>query len=158
MLTQCFAVKELTLMHSLHRSFQLFYCLSIQLFIFQISISPHDSPAYDQHISDNHSKDSEETIHASEAYMSTSKSEYEFGKTMHEYAKRLQQKPTLRKEIPTSKSDSNIVDSKNEMNHHASGSNKGNHYWKHDHHHQQCCSGFGSGSRHRFQSNACIIV
>lgn len=85
--------------------------------------------------------------------------EYEFGKSMHEYAKRLQRNNTQKKTLSTSKSDGDLVDSKTEVNHCKSGNSSGNNFSKHDHHnHQQCCTGFGSGSRHRFQSNACEIV
>lgn len=55
---------------------------------------------------------------------------------------------------PSSKSDGNICSSRM-MNNvpHSHSQNLGKHYQN-----QQCCSGFGTGNRHRFHSNACIIV
>lgn len=72
------------------------------------------------------------------------KAQHEFGKSMHEYAK----KNLNSKEIPASKSEGNLQSKKLLNNHHL---NKAHHH----HHQHQCCSGFGSGSRHR--SNACVI-
>lgn len=77
---------------------------------------------------------------------------------MHDYAKRLQQKHTQQKDIASSKSDSNIVDSNLDVNHCEPSSSRGNYFLKHDHNHQQCCTGFGTSSKHRFQNNACEIV
>lgn len=89
---------------------------------------------------------------------------YEFGKSMHEYAKKLEKRGECKhKDMPSSKSDGNLCDKQHDANH---VSNSKSHYFKHNqkhhshhqHQHQQCCSGFGSSNRSRFQSNACSIV
>lgn len=80
------------------------------------------------------------------AKQQTGSHQYEFGKSMHEYAK----KNINSKEIPASKSEGNLQ-SKKLLNNHHPHLNKAHHH----HHQHQCCSGFGAGSRHR--SNACVI-
>lgn len=92
---------------------------------------------------------------------------YEFGKAMHDYAKKLDaaknkqydgNKVANHKDVvPVSKSDGDIHQKK-EIGNHLSNSHSTHHFNKANHHHHQCCSGFGSGgNRHRFQSNACVI-
>ncbi|KAJ3631454.1 hypothetical protein MTP99_012583 [Tenebrio molitor] len=87
-------------------------------------------------------------------------SRLEIGKSMYDYAKKLDGKKSEKcgnhKEIPMSKSDGDLQGKKGLMNNLSNSHNQ--HLNKSHHHHQhQCCSGFGSGNRHRFQSNACVI-
>lgn len=80
---------------------------------------------------------------------------YEFGKCMHIYAKKKYNSKTTPPR--TSISDGNICEKTNNVkmnNSYSQPFNKPNLH----HSHQQCCSGFGSAGRHRFQSNACNIV
>ncbi|KAG5877845.1 hypothetical protein JTB14_007241 [Gonioctena quinquepunctata] len=81
---------------------------------------------------------------------------YEFGKSMHEYVKKLE----THSEMATSKSDGSLSDKKVELNHVTNS--RSHHFLKnrqahHQHEHQQCCSTFGNSHRNRFQSNACSI-
>lgn len=80
-------------------------------------------------------------------------SHYEFGKSMYNYAKRKAEKAVNHSDIPISKSDGDLQGKKALVNNLSNS-----HLNKSHHHHQhQCCSGFGTGNRHRFQSNACVI-
>ncbi|XP_044749063.1 soluble guanylate cyclase 88E isoform X2 [Coccinella septempunctata] len=89
---------------------------------------------------------------------------YEFGKSMHEYAKKLSKskadkkvhvKETEAHMCASSPSSSGNHNLKKSAGHHHHYTNS--HMRHHNPHHQQCCSGFGAGNRHRFQSNACVI-
>ncbi|KAJ8951007.1 hypothetical protein NQ318_006391 [Aromia moschata] len=84
------------------------------------------------------------------------KKEYEFGKSMHEYAKKLENRnESNHKEVTGSKSDGSICGKKTDANHVSNSRSQS--FLKQHHQHQQCCSGFGNSSRHRYQSNACNI-
>ncbi|CAH1958014.1 unnamed protein product [Acanthoscelides obtectus] len=100
---------------------------------------------------------------------SPSKQQYEFGKSMHEYAKKMDN----RKEsagspdtVTSSKSDGNLcgkIKAETSNTNHVSNSRSQHNLKRHHHHHQQnqhqqCCSGFGSSGKNRFQGNACTIV
>ncbi|KAJ8922474.1 hypothetical protein NQ315_007502 [Exocentrus adspersus] len=58
--------------------------------------------------------------------------------------------------IASSKSDGNICGRKVDRN--VVSSSRNQHLSKQNHQHQQCCSGFSSSNRGRYQSNACSIV
>ncbi|XP_064214716.1 soluble guanylate cyclase 88E isoform X1 [Tribolium castaneum] len=80
---------------------------------------------------------------------------YEFGRSMYNYAKKFEGRKNEKgahSEMPVSKSDGDLQGKKTLVNLSNSHLNKSNH-----HHQHQCCSGFGAGNRHRFQSNACVI-
>ncbi|XP_044254249.1 soluble guanylate cyclase 88E isoform X2 [Tribolium madens] len=74
---------------------------------------------------------------------------YEFGRSMYNYAKKLEGRKGEKGEMPVSKSDGDLQGKKTLLN-------LSNNLHK-NHHQHQCCSGFGAGNRHRFQSNACVI-
>ncbi|KAL3267401.1 hypothetical protein HHI36_011530 [Cryptolaemus montrouzieri] len=89
---------------------------------------------------------------------------YEFGKSMHDYAKRFG-KSKSDKKVHVKESEAQVcVASPSSSGHHSTRKATGHHHHypnshvhHHNPHHQQCCSGFGAGNRHRFQSNACVI-
>ncbi|XP_066252890.1 soluble guanylate cyclase 88E [Euwallacea similis] len=82
----------------------------------------------------------------------------EFGRAMYKYAKKLG-KHNKDKEIPESKSDSDIKKSDNLVTGCLSTSKSQPNFSKsQSRHHQQCCSGFSSSNRHKLQNNACGIL
>lgn len=90
-------------------------------------------------------------------------SKYEFGKSMHEYAKKLG-KTKGDKKVQVKETESQMCSpSPSSSGHHNLKKTGHHHHYTNSHmrhhnsHHQQCCSGFGAGNRHRFQSNACVI-
>ena len=89
--------------------------------------------------------------------------QYEFGKSMYDYAKKFDnnkrnEKCVNNREIPVSKSEGDLQGKKSLVNNLSNSHNQHLNKSHHHHHHQhQCCSGFGAANRHRFQSNACVI-
>lgn len=85
------------------------------------------------------------------------KKEYEFGKSMYQYAKKLENKfEKNHKEVTNSKSDGNLCRRKGETN--SLSNSQSQQFPKQHRQHDQCCSSFGSSHRSRYQSNACSIV
>ncbi|CAH1159479.1 unnamed protein product [Phaedon cochleariae] len=81
---------------------------------------------------------------------------FEFGKCMYEYAKRMDKKRECSNmDVMTSKSDGNLCEKSQQFNY--VGNSQRSQFLKNSQSHQQCCSGFGSSQRNRFQSNACSI-
>ncbi|KAK9875559.1 hypothetical protein WA026_009365 [Henosepilachna vigintioctopunctata] len=110
---------------------------------------------------ENHENCREETLNASKISHSNQKEpKYEFGKSMHEYAKKLGKSKSDRK-AQVKEATSQYCSACRPGHHHRKVG--GDHHQPNSHihhnnpHHQQCCSGFGAGNRHRFQSNACVI-
>ncbi|XP_018579643.1 soluble guanylate cyclase 88E [Anoplophora glabripennis] len=93
----------------------------------------------------------------SEVAVQQPKKEYEFGKSMYQYAKKLENKfERNHKEVANSKSDGNLCSRKIESN---SISNSQSQQFPRQHRqHDQCCTSFGTSHRSRYQSNACSIV
>lgn len=85
------------------------------------------------------------------------KKEYEFGKSMYQYAKKLENKiEKNHKEVTNSKSDGNLCRKKAETN--SLSNSQSQQFPKQHRQHDQCCSSFGTSHRSRYQSNACSIV
>lgn len=117
------------------------------------SIILNSKTAVQNHVNHNNI----EEVKQNEVVVEKPKIEYEFGKSMYQYAKKLEGKLENHKDVPCSKSEGNLFKKKGDGN--SVANSKSQQFpKKHQEHHQQCCSGFGNPSRSKYQSNACSIV